>query len=307
MIRGLTDKKRAKGAYRIVTRERYPFHRGQQYKPFFIIGSGRSGTTLLRRLLMSRGVHISPEVWCMSEIYSSFTRLSLLAQWEDLAHLVLSRMLVTSSCTNEFRSNAREIIRKAFKIPENQRSLAALINHFHMENARFVGANASLWGDKTPKNCFAMEEISKIFPDAQYIHLVRDGLDVVSSYYEAGLQTDLSQAAIRWVESIESVKSFEAKNAQSVLEVRYEQMVMNKDETLRDIHEFLGLRSNNISTKTIVPDDIKEAVHHRNVAKPVTSSYIGKGRKKLSHDQKLTIAPIADNMLIKMGYNKYLK
>ena len=32
---------------------KWPVHRGKSYRPFFIVGSGRSGSTLLRRILQA--------------------------------------------------------------------------------------------------------------------------------------------------------------------------------------------------------------------------------------------------------------
>ena len=45
----------------LLTGERYPLHRFEPYRPFFIVGSGRSGSTLLRRILQA-GPQVGAEI-----------------------------------------------------------------------------------------------------------------------------------------------------------------------------------------------------------------------------------------------------
>lgn len=46
-----------------------PLNNNEDYKPFFIIGSGRSGNTLLRRILTKKnGIVIPPETYVLGKV-----------------------------------------------------------------------------------------------------------------------------------------------------------------------------------------------------------------------------------------------
>jgi hypothetical protein len=56
---------RMQGALRLA-KPFLPIHRNEDIAPFFVVGPGRCGTKLLRRLLQaSPAVHIPPEDWSM--------------------------------------------------------------------------------------------------------------------------------------------------------------------------------------------------------------------------------------------------
>ena len=57
---------------RIVTGQRVPLNRDEGYRPFFIVGSGRSGNTLMRRVLQtSPELHIPPETFVLGDCIES--------------------------------------------------------------------------------------------------------------------------------------------------------------------------------------------------------------------------------------------
>jgi len=58
----------------------------------------------------------------------------------------------------------------------------------------------SRWGDKTPFNTFNMRELIKAFPNAQFIHIVRDGRDVHLSWREVDWckGRDVRTSAEKW-------------------------------------------------------------------------------------------------------------
>ena len=68
-----------------------PLHDEARYRPFFIIGSGRCGTTLLRAMLQTHPtVHIPPETYSLGQIIQEYPRYSRLP-WDELLRLILTR------------------------------------------------------------------------------------------------------------------------------------------------------------------------------------------------------------------------
>src|SRR5690606_16454799 len=54
-------------------------------------------------------------------------------------------------------------------------SFAGVYEALHAAYAK--GEGKQRWGEKTPRNAFWIDEIRALYPDAQFIHIVRDGRD----------------------------------------------------------------------------------------------------------------------------------
>ena len=88
-----------------------------------------------------------------------------------------------------------------------------------------------VWIDQTPKNCIAALEFLRSFPEAKFIHVVRDGRDVMvsllnryrSEYPGHSDDTYLTIALIHWVYDVAQARR--AAGEAGYLEVRYEEFV----------------------------------------------------------------------------------
>jgi len=115
-------------------------------RPIIIVGAARSGTTLLGELL---------------------------SQHQDVAYWVEPKYIWryrNPMSPTERRSAAEATSR----VKRYIRSTFATFVNKH-EGSRFM--------EKTPTNCFRIPFVYKIFPDARFVHLVRDGRDVALSAY----------------------------------------------------------------------------------------------------------------------------
>ena len=84
--------------------------------------------------------------------------------------------------------------------------------------------------------------LPRIWPDARYLHLVRDGRDVARSIIAMGWAGTFWTAAERWVEAERLWDRLKPTLApDQVLEVRYEELVAAPEPQLTRICEFLGV------------------------------------------------------------------
>lgn len=295
-----------RGIYYALSGTSIPFHKCEEYTPFFIVGSGRAGTSLLRRFLVSAPVHIPPEVWSMRSVIRQFENTNWLSSWEEKVNTISVSLVLGSGCSRKFKEKGlMRIINRAKGLPERKRSLAALINCFYKEHAEWVGSDARRWGDKTPLNSFCLEEIDSVFTDAKYVHLIRDGADVVKSYLREGLQPDIQSAIERWKSSVWSVKEFKHNNESKVINVRYEELVREPKEVTKNICDFLevNFKTNMIENKNEeVLSDLSGKEHHRNLFKSVSEEHIGKGRRALTSSEREAIKAEANDLLVDLGY-----
>jgi len=100
---------------------------------------------------------------------------------------------------------------------------------------------AACFIEKTPLNLFFLDRIMELFPDAKIIHIMRDGREVCASAAKRW-QLNPIEAAARWVESIkEAEKAGEKYKGQKWLDVTYEELAQNTEESVRRIMSFIGV------------------------------------------------------------------
>lgn len=285
---------------------RHPVKGLERYGPFFIVGSGRSGNTLLRKLLNNHStISIPPETYVLGRVIKRY-RQQRTMRWSDLVEYVFS----TFEFHPEFETfdiSLRPLVQELKAVSIENRNLAFMLNSFYVYYAKQIGVDCKQWGDKTPLNTFSLERIHSVFPDAKFVHIVRDGCDVVSSYINAGIYQKIEDAAKRWDVSVKLVEKFKKKHGGLVLTIRYEDLVTEPKSILINICHFIGvdfefqmLEEKKDSVKKL--GDVEMRAHHASVLKPINTSSIGKGRSLLSVDQKEKIQKIIGYQLKSLGY-----
>lgn len=279
-----------------------PYHRNEGYRPFFIVGSGRCGSTLLRRILQAHPeVHIPPENHGLARALKSF-RWSRFTDWGSAVALSLAHCEYSSGFVH-FGIGLRDTAVRLKAIPEEERSLARIIASLYLDHA---GGKARRWGDKTPMNIAHLDKIKLTFPDAKFIHLFRDGVDVAASMVDHDLAPSLRKAAERWSGALRLIEDAKIKWPGDILDVRYEELIAGPHALVQSVCEFLDLsyRPEMISETTHVVSmgDAARLRHHAGIAEPINVSSIGRGRKALTSDEAAVLAPLLDLHLARYGY-----
>src|SRR6202021_77236 len=69
--------------------------------------------------------------------------------------------------------------------------------------ARAVATGKQRWGNKTPKQVFYLPALARLFPDALFVHVVRDGRQVtISRSTLEGGHSSLLLNALLWREAV---------------------------------------------------------------------------------------------------------
>lgn len=284
----------------------YPLHRNESVRPFFIVGSGRCGTTLLRRILQaSPQVHIPPETYMVGPAISFFRR-NRDKQWNYLVRSVLS-MFEFHKEFDRFSISLRPLVNKLTETPKMDRSLALILDSFYRYHGEQTGQTFERWGDKTPLYSYCLDAILAVFPDARFVHLIRDGVDVVQSMRKADLGYDLESAATRWKTAVSTVQAFARKHPALCYEARYESLVAEPDAVVSQLCSFLDVlfekRMIDAVDQAATMGDVPRYRHHQEVTKPITTASMGKGRRDLSSDEKQRLHRIIGPDLERLGYD----
>ena len=208
--------------------------------PVFIVGSPRSGTTWLYHLLLSAGgfaiYRFEAHVFnTLGPRFGGFrqrkNREAFLSRWLKSEYF--------------FRSGLDESSFSS-RVLEECRSSGDFLRLLMESIATDQGA--SRWAECTPESILYMAEIQASFPDALFVHIVRDGRDVASSLARQrsirplplGQSRELVAAALYWEWMTQKGRAGAAMLGTSYMEVRFADLVTNPRETLAVIGQFIN-------------------------------------------------------------------
>jgi len=197
----------------------------------FIVGIGRSGTTLLRLMLDAHPeLAIPGETHFLTEIAKD--RVVPLSR-ENLA------ALMTGAQTWDNLATGADSFRAVLETVEPF-SVADGVRAFYRLYAARRGKRR--WGDKSGFYLRSMTAIQALLPEAHFVHVIRDGRDVALSrqglWFGPGDDAD-SQARF-WVEGIGAARE-QVPLLAHYKEIRFEALVNRPQETLKEICDFIGL------------------------------------------------------------------
>jgi hypothetical protein len=270
--------------------------------PFFIFGCPRSGTSLLSRML---GAHPNLAIPDESHLYNNVY--PLVARYGDLRLARVRARLVSQILKTEH-------IKTWTPAPSVTDTLSRLEkNDFHGIVDGLLRGWAALvgkarWGEKTPQHTLCWRTILSGFPNAQVVHLVRDGRDVMLSYRSAFFgPKHVYPLALRWRQYLSAAE--EARTALGearFLQVRYEDLVRAPERELRRICAFLD---EEFTTDTLNFYRQRRAVspdcrNSEGLLQPVMSDNTGKWRANMTPRELRIFEALAGDCLERLDYER---
>jgi hypothetical protein len=240
---------------------------------FFVVGTTRSGTTVLGLML---GHH--PEIAFPGEFEFFVDYLSA-----DGFHTPREQFYDRLSMDRHFRTH-RLSIDRSLDYPALARSFIAQMK------AGAAGASKRLVGVAVHRH---FDRLLELFPRARFLHIVRDPRDVGPSWIERGWAGNLYTASRSWgeVEALwDHVSTRIAPERRH--EIRFEELITRPHDVLGRACSFLG-----------VPFADAMLEYHRDTSyEPLDPRQAGKWRERLTQAElRLAEAPIAD-LLERRGY-----
>lgn len=227
--------------------------------------------------------------------------------WENQARLIIA----TFESHHNFPLwgiDLAEAYQKALSLKPQERSLARVIDEVFLTYSSQVFPESKVWGDQSPIHALYMPDILSIFPKVKFLHLLRDGRDVVASKVVKNGDESLYSAVHRWKTCIKRSRQIQKKIAgQQFLEVRYEELVTAPEATLHQVCEFIGIDyDQRMLDYWKLPSTVehKHKTYHQNLAKPVFSTSIGSWKDRLSNQQLAFIMNTIQPELESLGYLK---
>lgn len=280
--------------------------------PIFIVGSGRSGTTITASLLNRLpGVHIARETGYLSE---NLDLLRDIGNADSLHRLV--KVVNSWLCTE--RWEARASIEGFMRFCEQQdlRGPGAFVHYVWQLESRVAWDNLEYIGDNTPLYAMSIPALLELMPDARFIHVVRDPRDVVCSMIRMKFGAeDPVAAALEWHVTIGCWMMAERiVDPAHRIECRYENLCLSPKESFGRLAEFLGrplaesaaaLASHQCETsvENVTPNNkVATFSHHVRLNEPLSPGRIGRYKSELSPEQLNRIEEILQYGMRAYGY-----
>ncbi len=275
--------------------------------PLFIVGANRSGTTLLRLLLNAHSRIAIPdelvyldsflagvpiEAWAQpglsSGTYKAFVDNFLQEQCAPLDALDRDRL------REEILAGPHDF-RRPYRC-----ALETWARHHGKER----------WGEKTPGNLFYADILLDMFPEAQFLYVVRDPRAGVASMQRVSFFPNdvVFNALSRRKHDIDG-RALLKRHVPSVQRatVQYEALVRNPESTMRAVCDVLDeafepqmLRFHEDAGQ-YMRDDARQR-HNATATRPITGDRVDAWKEQLTADQVATVEHICADVMQDFGY-----
>lgn len=279
----------------------------------FVVGVGRSGTTLLRLMLDAH-----PELAIPSETHFLAGMLDHPPEGGD----AFMARLTAAPTWGDFHLEAGALA--GWIAAMEQFDLARAVRTFYRAYAdRFAKPR---WGDKTPPYVKYIRPLSRLLPEVRFIHMIRDGRDVALSYRDKWFGPagqGIEATAAFWQETILQARGQASElPSGTYLEIRFEDLLAAPEKTLRricgyldlpwsaamlDYHRTAALRLAEMGDRpdgagrVVVPREQRLSIH-RHTQKPPDTRQVGKWRTALSSAEIDGIQRLVGGLLQELGY-----
>lgn len=207
------------------------------FRPIFIVGAPRSGTTLLAVLLdRHSNIAIPPE----TQFFTEFLQIQLETSVANSREEKIDRAL--SFCRIQDIGIRTELVLEEFsRLPNTWPCLLQAILTVYS-----FGQKKKRVGEKSPKHIIHVPEILSAFPGAKIVCLVRDGRDVVRSlkkvpWAEPANPRRLNIFCMEWVDYAKLALRYQKQfTKDQFLLVKYENILCSPNHELSKICCFVG-------------------------------------------------------------------
>jgi hypothetical protein len=285
--------------------------------PIFIIGNPRSGTTLLRVILNTHKELSLPHEFQIIDIICTVFKD---ANFNEPG--VLDRFLEHIYNTERLKrlNIPREIFEKGLRSLNHLDKASIVHTYFESYLQSRNEPIGTRWGDKTIGTIAYIPEILEMFPNAKFIHIIRDVRDVVCSMKERVYKFKFPNSKLHythnviggayiWKQSEAFIQSNSDLNNTNYIKISYSNLIAETEEVLNRITQFLDIPfdknmleyyRHNSENGSIPEKSIKG--WHENTFKPPQQNKIARYKLELNDIEMKTINFLAAKELEDNGF-----
>jgi hypothetical protein len=267
--------------------------------PVLVLGVSRSGTTLLKEMLDSHSALAIPtESYFVPQLLTrhggcvdveafldDVGRLERVREWGVTPELVRERLPESPT--------AEEAIRAIYRAYADLRGKPR-------------------YGDKTPIYMQRLGVLERVFPEGQYVHLIRDGRDAALSFLGMRRCASFNPARARGVAAFAAQWRWEVRAARELgrrlgsgryFELTYERLVAEPEHQVRQVCEFLGLEYEPAMLAYHERIDATQLADHPRLAEPPRQD-VRSWRREMGEADMEVFEAVAGDVLSSLGYER---
>ncbi len=279
--------------------------------PVFVLGNGRSGTTVTAALLNQLpGVHIAKETGFLA---TSLGMLKAIDQPSTLRRLLNHVNPWLELNAWEHRADERGY--RAFCEQSGCTEPEAFLQYVWSLDCPQPWNELRFLGDNTPFYVLCIPEILQLLPNARFVHMLRDPRDVVCSMLKMRFGADDPLvAAMEWQLVFGTwLMAERLLAADQRTEVRYEDLCTSPDQTFARLAAFLGYseaeanealqhHSGGSTRGRSGFEQVSRMSHHTRINEPLSPTRVGRFRKELSPRQIRAVEEMTQTGMAACGY-----
>lgn len=271
--------------------------------PVFVLGSPRSGTTLLYDMLLSGGgfaVYLA-ESNVFNLLVPRFGDLRLRSTREKLLQAWLDSKL--------FRASGLDARHVHERILDECRNGGDFLRIVMGEICSSQGMPR--WAENSPEGMLYLPVIRRLIPDALFVHIIRDGRDVATSlgklrYVRAFPWEDrhsLIGCGLYWEWMVEHGRRFGKSVPEDYMELLFEDLLAHPQETLDRIGRFIDQPLDYEVIQRVAYGSVKNPnTSFKQVTAEETFNPVGRWKKSFPPEQLLRFERLVGKTLAALGY-----
>lgn len=232
----------------------------EELKQVFVVGTGRSGTTIAGRSLQLHseltGVSFEPQIFAQSESKTGLYILMGDFPTHDMNRISSLKKYLLGRFTTEQKkefflerpSEYERLVLELFEKIELQHPIASDVQEAISSFVRklygpiMARDGAARFVDDSPVNGLFMPEILRAYPSAKFIHMYRDGISVADSFVEKNWNNNFVHALHRWHSQFSLIRKIgHGLRADQYIEVELSELSSDPNKTLGRVQAFLEL------------------------------------------------------------------
>jgi hypothetical protein len=281
---------------------------------FMITGCPRSGTTLLRRILDAHpDIAIGPKYRGILRRYER--REGLTPEGFVTSEMAERGKNFRFLAPGEFADIVRRALAGPGPVHYGELVSRVLDRYAELHGKTYVGHKVGATGHNTPGRVRLIPALHGIFPEAKFVHIIRDGRDVALSVtgwrkgpalaerFPTWAHDPYTTAAVWWEWQVRGKRADAALLPSGrYAEVRYEQLVGDPGRTCAELCAFLGVRYDERMLRFHEGREVDDpALDAKHAWRPVTSGLRDWRTQMTRADQELFEAA-AGGLLDELGY-----
>jgi hypothetical protein len=285
--------------------------------PFvFIVGKGRSGTTLLQTIF---DAHPNVIVPFESRLIIHLKRKYLhVINWTNsVVDEFIADLYMESEFKNFWNVDRDSLKQAIYSYPLNSLTFSILCKIVYLSYpSPFPKEKILLIGNKKPLYGLFLDDLIQIFPEIIFIHLIRDYRDNIISSRKVLGQKNIAVSAQRWVMHNNMIEAFKVNCREKFFTLKYEDLATKPEKYIRELCHFLSIpyvkamhdfhykTSDLYEKKKHENQRLNKVMNrlHENLMKPINTIQIDKWKEEMSLEEIEISDYIAGNLGEKYNY-----